>query len=63
MNDEFLLFLQTWKSDCAGFKIKPIKDMKIVNDYIDSDAIINNNNNNILIRYLLVQLINLIDMN
>jgi len=63
LNDEFLLFLQNWKSVCAGYKITPLKDIKIVNDYIDSDAIINNNNNNILIRYLLVQLINLIDMN
>jgi hypothetical protein len=63
LNNDFILFLQNWKKVCTGYSIKPIKEIKIVNNFIDSDVIINNNNYNILIRYLLVQLINLIDMN
>jgi hypothetical protein len=67
LNDEFILFLQSWKNVCASYKLEFTDDIKLINNnnnnYIDTDNVINNNKYNILIRYLLIQLIQLIDMN
>jgi hypothetical protein len=63
LNDEFLLFLQNWKNVCFGFTVKPLDKINIKDDFIDSDTIISNNNYNVLIRYLIMQLINLLEMN
>ena len=63
LGPDFTLFLQNWKKVCFGFTVKPLKDIKVKDNYISSDDINENNNYNILIRYLLVQLINLIEMN
>ena len=68
LNDEFVLFLQNWKNVCHSYKFTDTSLSKSLiekdnNKYIDSDTIINNNKYNILIKYLLLELINLIDMN
>jgi len=63
LSPDFTLFLQSWKKICFGFTVKPLKEIKIKDNYINSDDINENNNYNVLIRYLLVQLINLIEMN
>jgi hypothetical protein len=63
LGPDFTLFLQNWKKVCFGFTVKPLKEFKLKDNYISSDDINENNNYNILIRYLLVQLINLIEMN
>jgi len=63
LGPDFTLFLQNWKKVCFGFTVKPLKEIKLKDNYINSDDINENNNYNILIRYLLVQLINLIEMN
>ena len=69
LSDSFVLFLQNWKNVCSSYKFT--SDNTIVNNlidkdnnkYIDSDSIMNNNKYNVLIRYLLLELINLIEMN
>ena len=62
-NDEFIVFLQNWKNVCSSYKYTS-DDIKLINElWIDSDNIINNNKYNIFIRYLLIQLIQLLDMN
>ena len=61
--------MQNWKNVCSSYKFT--SDNTIVNNlidkdnnkYIDSDSIMNNNKYNVLIRYLLLELINLIEMN
>jgi len=69
LNDDFVLFLQNWKNVCASYKFTIDENIsknlidKDNNKYIDSDAIMNNNKYNILIKYLLLELINLIEMN
>jgi hypothetical protein len=66
LSENFVLFLQNWKNVCASYKFSssniPLIE-KNNNKYIDSDTVINNNKYNILIKYLLLELINLIDMN
>jgi hypothetical protein len=66
LSDSFVLFLQNWKNVHNSYKyiyenIDLIKNG--LNNYIDSDKIIQNNKYNVFIKYLLLQLINLIDMN
>ena len=65
LNNDFELFLQNWKNTCLSYKIKPTNNINLINrdtfHYVDSD-IINNEYSN-LIRYLLIELIKLIDMN
>jgi hypothetical protein len=64
MNDEFILFLQNWKSVIACVNFIPVIDDKLVNNLIlDSDTINSNTNYNLLMRYLLTQLIKLLEMN
>ena len=69
LNDDFVLFLQNWKNVCASYKFSEDDNTSknlINNDdnkYIDADSIMNNNKYNVLIRYLLLELINLIEMN
>lgn len=63
LNNEFVLFLQNWKNVCFGFTVKPLDKINIKDDFIDSDTIISNNNYNVLIRYLIMQLIDLLEMN
>jgi len=66
LSDNFVLFLQNWKNVYSSYKYIPdtitLTNNKN-NNYIDSDSIIENNKYNILIKYLLLQLISLIDMN
>jgi hypothetical protein len=63
LSENFILFLQNWKNVCSSYKYIPSSINITGNNYIDSDTIIENNNYNILIKYLLLQLIHLIDMN
>jgi hypothetical protein len=68
LNDEFVLFLQNWKSVCSSATINSninINNINVINNYIDSKDINSSNNeqNTILIKYLLIQLSNLLDMN
>jgi hypothetical protein len=66
LSDSFVLFLQNWKNVCASFKYVPSEiglSKYENNDYIDSDVIIENNKYNILIKYLLLQLMHLININ
>jgi hypothetical protein len=66
LSENFVLFLQNWKNVCASYKYSP-SNIEIINKesnkYIDADSIINNDKYNMLIKYLLLELINLIDMN
>jgi hypothetical protein len=66
LSESFVLFLQNWKNVCSSYKYIP-QTISVTNNsnnnYIDSDTIAENNNYNILIKYLLLQLIHLIDMN
>jgi len=62
LNNDYELFLQNWKNTCSSYKIIPMKEIKVINNkYIDSNVIVNNYNN--LIKYLLLDLIKLLDMN
>jgi len=68
LNENFVLFLQNWKNVCSSYKFSEnTLERNLIdnnnNKYIESDAIINNNKYNMLIKYLLLELINLIDMN
>jgi len=63
LSDNFVLFLQNWKNVCASYKFVPNDIKPNKNNFIDSESIINNNKYNILIRYLLIELINLIEIN
>jgi hypothetical protein len=63
LSENFILFLQNWKNVCSSYKYIPSSITTTGNSYLDSDTIIENNNYNILIKYLLLQLIHLIDMN
>jgi hypothetical protein len=66
LSDSFVLFLQNWKNVFNSYKYIP-DTIKLINNnnnnYIDSDSIIENNKYNVLIKYLLLELIQLIDMN
>lgn len=66
LNDDFVLFLQNWKNVYNSYKYIP-DNISVINNsnnnYIDSDNITENNKYNILIKYLLLELIQLIDMN
>jgi len=61
LDDEFLLFLQNWKNVYSSYVFIPLKSSEKL--ILDTDTIINNNNYNLLIRYLLTQLLKLLDMN
>lgn len=69
LSDNFVLFLQNWKNVCASYKFTPDNTFynnlidKNNNKYIDSDVITNSNKYNVLIKYLLLELISLIEMN
>jgi len=67
LNESFILFLQNWKNVCSSYKFTPLINTNLINknnnNYIDTDTIINNDKYNILIKYLLLELISLIDMN
>jgi hypothetical protein len=63
LSENFVLFLQNWKNVCSSYKYIPEKVALIDSKYIDSIQITENNKYNILIKYLLLQLIHLIDMN
>jgi hypothetical protein len=64
LNDDFVLFLQNWKNVTSSFTFTPLTNNSILKDLIlDSDTINSNSHYNILIRYLLTQLINLLEFN
>jgi len=67
LNESFILFLQNWKNVCSSYKFTPLINGNLINknnnNYIDADTVINNDKYNILIKYLLLELISLIDMN
>jgi len=61
LDDEFLLFLQNWKNVYSSFIFVPMESSE--NIILDADIIIKNSNYNLLIRYLLTQLLKLLEMN
>jgi hypothetical protein len=63
LNDEFILFLQNWKNvtNCDTFTY--VSSNFNNNFILDSDNINNNSHYNIVIRYLLTQLLNLLQFN
>lgn len=61
LDDEFLLFLQNWKNVCSSLLF--VSSESSTSQILDTDTINNNDKYNILIRYLLTQLLKLIDMN
>jgi hypothetical protein len=66
LSENFTLFLQNWKNVYSSYKYIPDNIPVInntINNYIDSDSISENNKYNILMKYLLLELIQLIDMN
>jgi hypothetical protein len=66
LSENFTLFLQNWKNVYSSYKYIP-DNVPVINNtnnnYIDSDTISENNKYNILMKYLLLELIQLIDMN
>jgi hypothetical protein len=64
LSEDFIVFLQNWKNVCSSYKFSSFEiSNNVVNNYIDSDTIIQNNKYNVLVKYLLLELCNLIDMN
>jgi len=64
LNNDFILFLQNWKNVTTSFTFSPLtNNSTIKNSLLDTDIINNNSHYNILIRYLLTQLLNLLEFN